>query len=346
MRGRFREEAPAQADAMLAAVELAHPGALERLHEDPMGELATWSEVRLVEVAETGNRRCSVAGGYLDETDPPTVVVARSASYRRRGFTALHELGHHLQKTNLTLGQNLYTRHDNEAFEEFACDAFAARVLLPDEQMANFIEPRGPTAPGVADMVRSSKASREACCVRAAERLTGIGAVVLLDVTGAVIFSATHGLIPPARGSDQTTTPLVAAALRASATVERDDTFVAYRDGGRSELLYGQAVRCDDDYLIAILAADNAAWRPLALPRPDTGRSWFGSWWTCETCIGDAPFQVREPPCPRCHQPQCPDGHCGCNAARAAKERLCDRCHLLLGPSRFQGASTTCRDCS
>jgi Zn-dependent peptidase ImmA (M78 family) len=345
MRGRFHEEAPAQAAAMLATIELLHPGALDRLRDDPMAELATWSDVRLVEVVETSDRRCSVAGGYLDETEPPTLVVARSASYRRRGFTALHELGHHVQKTNLGLGQNLYTRQDSEAFEEFACDAFAARVLLPDEQVANLIEPRGPTAPGVAEMFRASRASREACCVRAAEHLTGAGAAVLLDVTGTVIFAAPRGMIPPARGSDQANTPLIAAVLRASATVERDNTFVSYRDGGRSGLLYGQAVRCDNDYLIAVLAIDNAAWRPLALPRPETGQSRMGYWWTCETCE-DTTFQVWDPPCQRCRQPRCPDGHCGCDATRAAKERPCDRCHLVLAPSRFDGSSAICRDCS
>lgn len=344
MRGRFHEEAPAQAAAMLDVVDRLHPGALDMLRIDPLAEMANWCDVRVVQVADTSVGRCSVAGGYLEETEPPTLVVARSASYRRRGFTALHELGHHLQKTDSALGQRLFTRRDSEAFEEFACDAFAARVLLPDDRVATHIEPRGPSAVGVVEMFQRSQASREACCVRAAQHLTGAGAVVLLDLAGTVIFAAPHGMIPPARGSDQADTPLIAAALRACATVERDETFVAYRGGGRSDLLYGQAARCDDEYLIAVFATDNAAWRPFAPPRPDTGRPRQGRWWTCETC--DTPFPVTEQPCERCREPRCPDGHCGCTAARAATDRQCDTCHLVLAPSRFAGHSTTCRDCS
>ena len=91
MRGRFHEEAPAQAAAMLYALDRLHPGALDRLRIDPLAELANWCDVRVVQVTDTSAGRCSVAGGYLEETEPPTLVVARSASYRRRGFTALHD---------------------------------------------------------------------------------------------------------------------------------------------------------------------------------------------------------------------------------------------------------------
>jgi hypothetical protein len=344
MRGRFDQEAPAQAAAMLAAVELLHPGALDRLRRDPAAELATWDDVCLREVDENGTMRCSVAGGYLDETEPPTLLVARSTSYRRRGFTSLHELGHHLQRTDLGLGQNLYTREDSEKFEEFACDAFAARVLLPDDNVAEYFPERGPTAPGVVEMFHASRASREACCVRAAAHVTGAGVVALLDTTGEVVFAAPRGMFPPARGSNQAHTPLIAAALRTSETVERDETFVSYRGGSKSDLCYGQAAWCDGDYLVAILATDNAAWRPLALPRPDTGQGRMGRSRICETC--ETAFQAWDPPCEICSQPRCPDGHCGCDAARAAKDRQCDQCYLVLAQSRFEGNSRSCRDCA
>lgn len=59
--------------------------------------------------------------------------------------------------------------------------------------------------------------------MRAAEYLTGGGVVALLDATGTVIFATPRGMLPPARGSDQSATPLIAAALHAPATVERDN---------------------------------------------------------------------------------------------------------------------------
>lgn len=345
MRGRFIEEAPSQAEVMLAVVERLHPGGLVALREDPLAELRTWPEIQVSLLLEMGDSgRCSVTGSYQDHTQPPSLVVGMSRSRRRRGFTGLHELGHHLQQTDSVLGQRLFTRRDSEAFEEAACDAFAARVLLPDDQIVGRINPRGPTAPDVVDMFERFQASREACCVRAAEYLTGAGAVVLLDATGTVIFAAPRGIFPPARGSDQSGTPLIQAALRRSATVERDQTFVSYREGGRSDALYGQAAWCDEDYLIAVLAVDNAAWRAFAPPRPDTGRSQLGSWWTCETC--EDQFCVTEPACERCREPRCGNGHCGCTAARAKNDHTCDTCFLTLAPARFEGTSSTCRDCT
>lgn len=330
---------------MLATIEHDRPGALLALRREPLGELERWPDLRVRTVPEAADGgRCSVAGSYQHQASPPVLIVSESRSIRRRGFTALHELGHHLQQTDLGLGQRLFTVEDSEALEEAACDAFAARVLLPDDAVGGHIGSRGPTAAAVADLFRSSQASREACCVRAAECLIGAGVVVLLDQEGTVLFAASHGYIPPARGSDQSATPLITAALRSQGTVERDQTFLSYRDGNASDLLYGQASWCDPGYLIAVVTSDNVPWRRFAPPRPDTSRSRHGAWWTCETCGQD--FQAAEPPCDRCGQPRCDSLHCGCTVRRASRDRTCDSCHMTLHPSRFAGNSATCRECT
>lgn len=345
MRGRFARDAPHQAEAMLEVVERLHPGALAALRQDPLTELQTWPEIQIDMVGEPQDgTRCSVAGSYRDDTQPPTLVVGASRSHRRRGFTALHELGHHLQQTDPVLGQQVFARQDSERLEDEACDAFAARVLLPDDLVAGRTDSHGPTAPDVVELFERSRASREACCVRAAEALAGAGAVVLLDAKGTVLFAAPRSFIPPARGSDQSATPLISAALQTRATVQRDSTYVTYRTGSTSDQLYGQAAWCDDEHLIAVLGVDNVGWRRFAAPRPDTGMFRSGSWWTCETC-GEV-FGVAEAPCAVCGEPRCGDGHCGCTTARAQRERVCDTCFLSLTPARFDGASTTCRDCS
>lgn len=328
---------------MIAVVEDLHPGAVDRLRSDPIAELAQWGEISVNVVAETpGAEGCSVAGSYLH--DPPTLVVASSRSYRRRGFTALHELGHHLQQTDLDLGSRVFEFHDPERFEEEACDAFAAQVLLPDADLEGKIGRRGPVAQDVVDLyTRHSSASREACCIWGARHLRGSGVVVLLDRAGTVLFAAPRSCIPPAKGSDQSTTPLIAAALCRGTGASHDETHIAYRDGRTSDSLYGDARWFDDEYLVAILAVDNAPWKPLALPRPGTARSGTSRWWTCETCENS--FRVLDR-CENCHDPRCPDGHCGCNAARAAKDRRCSGCFLTLHPSRFDAGSDTCKDCS
>jgi hypothetical protein len=346
MRGRYLQQAQAQAQAMLAVLERNHPSAAAALRHQPLAELRNWPTIQVALVKEsTSGDRCSVAGSYDPQQQPPTLLVGLSASHRRRGFTALHELGHHLQQTDIGLGERTLQFDNPDLFEEEACDAFAAQVLLPDGDLQSGIGPRGPSAQDVVDMFDRSAASREACCVWAARHLTGAGAVVLLDGTGTALFAAPRSFIPPARGSDQAATPLIAAALRTPGrTVTRDETFVAYRNGSTSPHLYGQAAWCGHDYLIAVLVTDNAAWRPFTPPRPDTGRSRYGSWWTCETCEDE--FKVTEPACDHCGQPRCPNGHCNCTTTRAERERMCDTCFLKLAPSRFEGTSSTCRDCA
>jgi uncharacterized protein DUF955 len=344
MRGMYMLEAQSQAKCMEAVVESIHPGAIARLRREPLTELNLWDDldVALIEETSTGTG-CSVAGSY--QPNPPTLVVTRSLSAARRGFTALHELGHHLQQTDIALGNTVFRYSHPDIFEEEACDAFAAGVLLPDDELRTRISPRGPTAQDVADLYNvHSSASREACCVWAARHLQGSGVVVLLDSAGIVRFAAPKSFIPPARNSDQSQTPLIESALRyPSSGATRDDTFVRYRNGGISEALYGQARWFDNDYLAAVIVTDNAAWKPFAPPRPNTRQSVGPRWWTCETC-GES-FTVVDR-CTRCDEPQCGDGHCGCNAARAAKDKVCTSCFLTLHPSRFEAGSEVCRDCA
>jgi IrrE N-terminal-like domain len=345
VRGRYVQQAQAQARAMLVVLEYERPGASALLRRQPLEELQAWNTIQVRLVGESpGWDRCSVAGSYRPDPPPPTLLVGRSVSHRRRGFTALHELGHHLQQTDPSLGERTFEFDDPEIFQEEACDAFAAQVLLPDDDLQDRIDPRGPTAQDVVDLFDRSAASREACCVWAARHLTGSGAVVLLDARGHVLFAAPRSFIPPARGSDQADTPLIKAAVRTHRTVTRDETFVVYRGGGTSAHCYGQAAWCGQDYLIAVLATDNVPWRSFALPRPYTARTRYGSWWTCETCEDE--FEITDPMCDLCGDPRCPNGHCGCTATRAEKDRVCDRCFLKLAPSRFDGTSSTCRDCA
>jgi IrrE N-terminal-like domain len=334
----LRSPATSQADAMLAVLDRDRPGTRERLGADTLGELESWPDLRVLLVPDEATEKgCSVAGGYRHATDPPTLLVAASISRRRRAFTALHELGHHLQRNDVTLALRTLDRRDGEAVEEAACDAFAGRVLLPDQVVERHIGRRGPAALDVVALYNESGASRAACCVRAAERLSGLGAVVLIEPTGVVSFAASHGLIPPARGSDQSDTPLLRAALAHGGRATRD-TVVHYRDGSTSDLLYGDCAPCDG-YLVAVLVTDRAAWMPFAPPRPGTARP--RGLWICETC--DDEFIPWEPPCPRCRQRRCPEhGHCGCTAAT---QRVCQGCFLSKHVSQFAGSGTHCRDC-
>lgn len=338
----IRADALAQASQMLQLLEARSPGAAERLYVDPLAELGTWTDIRVAQVPDTqSDSRCSVAGGYLHDTNPPTLTVTRSLSGGRRHFTALHELGHHLQKTDARLGLAVRRQLANpEAFEDAACDAFASRVLLPDDALATWPIDRSPRAADIVAMSEQTQASRAACCVRAVERLHSHGFVAVLDAEGTVTFAAGRGnVFPPARSTSQAATPLVAAALHRRTAAQVDTTYARYRDGSTSLELYGDAA-WSNDYLIAVAVMDRPGWKPFAPPRTRSAR-FVSREVTCEVC--DTEFRSADR-CSRCSTSRCPTGHCNCTLAA---ERMCESCFQKLHPARFAGPTARCcKDCA
>jgi hypothetical protein len=332
-----------QVAAMLGLLERHWPGAGDRLRVDALAEFRTRSDVQVAIVPETlAGGGCSVAGSYGDETEPPTLYVARSASVRRRQFTALHEFGHHLQNTDPDLGEAVVLA-DDDRFEDDACDLFAAQVLLPDALIAGVFGDRTPTSGDVVALYEKSSASRAACVVRAAEHLRSFGAVVLCDQAGVVSFASGRGSVyPPARGSDQSPTALIAAALREPGRADGlpftvNQTRIRYRSGHESDPLYGQAAWCDG-FLVAVFVEDHAPWQTFSPTRPVMSQR-QPRWADCEIC-GNS-FEVGEV-CGACREPRCPSGHCMCTRRR---ERRCSRCTLIYALAMFPGNGTICRDC-
>lgn len=336
--------AAAQARRMLDVLEQRYPGAAQELASDPLRVLRGWPDIAVEFVGDdpldSDGQRCSVAGSYRHEFDPPKLQVARSASPGRRQFTALHELGHHLQRTDDDLGDAVAAAHDYERFEDAACDAFASQILISDDLFTGIVDRRGPTAGDVVALFEQSKASRAACCVRAAESLTGLGMVVLYDSEGVVSFAARKGVIPPARGTDQSQTPLVRKALsdpqRTAAFEMR--AWVTYRNTSRSDAYFAQAAWCDG-YVVAVYADTNPAWQALALPETTTPNTWV-KYWDCETCSESFPIDQS---CRTCNTPLCLHGHCRCTGQR---EQLCTGCFLTKHRSQFPAGSTACTECA
>jgi len=338
----MRADVVAQARRMLEVLDALMPGAVDRLHGDALDELDTWSEVQVLVVPDTATRtRCSVAGGYVHSTHPPTLTVTESLSRRRQQFTALHELGHHLQKTHGSPALAVRRqRADNDEFEDAACDMFASLVLIPDAMLPSRPDGRSPSAADVVALFDRTQASRAACCVRMAEMLGTHGVVAVLDATGIVSFAAAHGEIyPPARGSSQADTPLVRSALRRRANAQVDATHLRYRTGSTSDQLYGDAA-WSGEYLIIVAVLDRPGWKAFAPPRAGSGR-FVSTSIDCEVC--DDRF-IPVDRCSRCRSPRCPTGHCACTFAA---DRQCGGCFLTLHPSRFPGpGARLCKDCA
>lgn len=338
----MRADVVTQSRQMLERLGERWPDAASRLHDDALAELDEWSEVQVRRVPdESSVTRCSVAGGYVYSTTPPTLTVTESLSSRRRQFTALHELGHHLQRSDSRLALAVRRqRGDRERFEDACCDMFASLVLIPDADLPPRPAGRSPTAADVVALFERTQASRAACCVRIADQLGTHGVVAVLDATGAVSFAAGHGeVFPPARGSSQALTPLVSTALRTGRDARVDDTYLRYRDGSTSALLYGDAAWAGN-YLIAVTVLDRAGWKPFAPPRT-ASRSFSPRTWTCEICSEEF---TPDGACGRCRVPRCGSGHCACTSAG---ERQCPSCFQVLAPSCFPSqTSNICRDCA
>jgi hypothetical protein len=338
-----RVEVDAATVKVRAKLEELWPGASAELAHDPCAVIEEWDEVRLryVPAVETDSR-CSVAGAYIWEETPPVLAVARAASAGRRGFTALHELGHHLQQSDLDLAQALASVGERgRVLEDAVCDAFAASVLLPDELVDQHIPLVGPTVYDVAALHAASSASRAAVCVRAAQRLRSPGHVVLLDYDGSVQFAAAHGLPPAAKGSNQSSVPVIQDALGFRTAKGR--TRLLYRDSIRGEELFAQAGDLDG-YVVVVMTTDRPPWEDrFALPSKDTAP--VAATWVCTNAGCGEEFETFGTSCPRCKVPKCPE--CStCECPPVVAERPCTRCFQVQSAHAFDGDSTVCESCS
>ena len=330
-----------QSNLMIEKLETLRPGATAVLRADALSEIKRWDELRVMEVStKPSEAGCSLAGTYNHTTTPPTITLARSDGERRKQFTILHELGHHLQKWDTKLAAELRRGENNLVpYEESACDLFASKVLI-DERHALSWGSRAPSASDVVGLFHSTNASRQACSVWSSNRLGTNGVVVVLDKSGVVSFAAHNGsVLPPAKGSDQSETPLIKMALSSGEGARKDGTYIQYRNGTKSSPLYGDA-QWADGYLIAVLVTDRPSWAPFA---PSLTASAPTKRFTlyCKTC--NTPLE-KNVYCDKCGFIKCPHGHCDCPLI---SEKVCARCYLSLHPNLFPSSEANiCKDCS
>ncbi len=339
-----RMEVQAGVVKVAARLEELWPGAAAELVDDPCSAIAAWDQVELRYVpAVEADSRCSVAGAYVWEEQPPVLAVARATSAGRRGFTSLHELGHHLQQTDLDLAQVLASAGERgRLLEDAVCDAFAASVLLPDVLVEQHIPAAGPSVYDIGDLNAASSASRAAICVRAAQRLRSPGHVLLLDYDGSVQFAAAQGLPPVRRGSNQSSVPVIQDALGSSRTA-KGRTRVLYRDSIRGGELFAQASDLDG-YLVVVMTTDRPPWEDtFVLPSTDTAP--LASTWVCTNAGCGEEFESFGTSCQRCKVPKCPECNT-CDCPPVVAERMCKECSMVYPARFFDGSSPVCQDCS
>ncbi|MEV8372658.1 ImmA/IrrE family metallo-endopeptidase [Kribbella sp. NPDC056861] len=341
MNGPRRDIVALQAANMVAVAKRIFGTDFGELHREPCDVLGRWDQIQLqfvLEVPAEGKAACSVAGAYIeDDQGVSTIQVALAASPRRRNFTALHELGHHLQRTDSGLAKAVWGQTPRALFEDVACDGFAAAILLPDAVVELAINQSGPTAGDLVTLYRRCSASRSAVCVQGARRLPAPGHVALLHPDGTVFFSSSRELPPLRRGSDQSGTPVIGRAL--SSGNGRGRGRFTYRDGIQGQELYIQTTGMDG-FLLVVAVTDHAPWEEFALPSRDD-RPRAGSYDCVNPACGTS-YTTFAAGCSRCRVPPCPDcGRCACEPALA--ERTCTSCWMVKPAAGF--ARGVCADC-
>jgi hypothetical protein len=341
-------------------------GELDRdgLENDPLSELEAWGEVTVqrlpralvVTPSATLGAECSVAGTYYDasKSSSAIIAVAESGHARRDAFTALHELGHHIQHTTPEIADELASLPLGITFavEDRICEEFAAAILIPGSISADVLGEGIPTAADIVALTGRTSASRSAVCVRASENLTVPGMVVLLDAQDRVQIAPAKGLPPLRRGSDQSNADIVSKARRRlgegdyNFKITDDDTRFEYRDGIQGSPLFAQVADIGNGYRVVVAVTENPPWRErFTLPQRDYGPSVSDR--ECPDPACGEPFEAWTPVHGICGKPQCPAcNRCGCNQ-RQVKERECEGCHLVLPDRLFASpAATRCNDCA
>jgi Zn-dependent peptidase ImmA (M78 family) len=340
---RARLAAPQHTAAIFDAAEAMHPGITRLLRTDPITVIANEAGIELVILTpqEKADSKCSIAGMYFPETEPPRIGVASAIDARMR-FTVIHEFAHHIQQNSEladVIGDG--TRYGS-ALEERACDLFAAEILLPADQVAAAFADGTPSAAGLQRFYAVHDASREAVCVAATKYLEDDGYVMVMDAEGTVTFSSVKGDLPPiGRRSDQSESDigrLIRSTDGRLATVKSRFRFTAGANQG--EELWAQAAQ-SGNYWFVVASRSRVPWQTVALPSFDDRVR--GRWWTCELCGHQ--WENFEAPHDVCGTPVCPAcGRCSCRLRM--EERDCPNCFLKKPAHLFQPDSTICDDCA
>lgn len=317
---------------------------LEGLRDDPFQAIPIIDAAVHIElVSHEPGEGCSVEGLYHEPTR--SITVQRAESGRRTRFTAIHEFGHDRARHDVEVARHLASLGGtlSRTREERIADAFAAAVLIPDDAVDDVLQGKAPTARHVIELFHRADVagSREACCVRIAQRMSGQGYVVIAE-GDRLRFCATVGdAFPIRRGAAQGEVRLLRRAADSGSATD-ESARLQYPDGRFTGEYAGQAIT-DDIHTFAVLTdSTTPPWGGWIAPRRTDGdapEAWCAecdeiteAWQRCET---DASHRV----CSTC-------GWCECRISRVkVQEKICDTCTTLKRLDLFPDGGPTCRDC-
>lgn len=313
------------------------PEASRLAPEDPIACLRHITDLKVRVTAGTGNASCPIAGDYDGEVEPPLLTICPSGNDRRDGFTALHELGHHLLYDDSTWQYEISPGlEDVRADEERVVNSFAAGILVNDSMITSCLSP-DVTAAGISRLAHATRASLTACCVQALER-PGNRLIMIASPNGRVWFSLSNDdIFNPGRRVIQ---PMLANAAEQA---QRHGGCVVVEGGeglryfsGKTWLVARADVCVDGDVVIVVIVTGRRK-------RPDE-KTW-GTWdIECPKCAEHYTPASSSGECRRCGQSRCP--RCGTCDCPSKSLPICSECFIELSVSEASCGQTLCGNCS
>lgn len=277
------------------------------------------------------------------------ILYAPTPGSRRQNFTLAHELGHWLVDQTPAIYDWLFEQPDPKQELETICDRIAQELLLTDSDIDSVLLGAPVQARHVLDLYERSNASIPACAIALAARLSGIGAVLIVDhdadLDAAVVrYSSVRP--DPERGwpkvypwPGQAVPPgHPLRSIRTGGSIRRR-TFWAMPWGDHADF-YLDAVEVRGRWVVVM--ADTDLWgaekfHPIA-PRDFDQRPEREV-----RCCGETRI-VRGYPCPKCHQMYCPScGKCRCDRQNDELIMCTGGCFLKFRQSLL--VSGLCEEC-
>lgn len=291
---------------------------------------------------------CGVEGRYF--SNPPRIQVAMSYTQRRRAFTALHELAHHLvgvvDNADIAVALAKFPQFGKRA-EEAVANEFAARILIPEVLCRKHIASTGPTAANVATLYDESRGSLRACLLRAAGFQRDDGYIVMARDGVVEYAQPTAGAYDTGSGGRHPHDHLFQHAERKGSDT-RSPVRLIGRSGVESREFHGDAISHRDYVLAVLTAARRPTWGPtqagldihpvwLDVDCEDCQRTTWG-FRLCPTCKGAVCANENEHDAGRCEW-------CECRSSAVLLRRLCTSCSNQKHVSQFESGGETCSDC-
>lgn len=289
------------------------------------------------------------AGGVCDGMsylEDGVLLYAPTSNSRRENFTILHELGHWLVDQQEEALSWLADQDEPERLLETVCDHVAQELLVHVSDIDRVVGGGPLRARHVVDLYAISEASRPACAIGLASRLTGLGAVVIIDqFSRTVQYSSVQPdpikgwpTVVPWPGHVLTEGHPLARLKPGNSTTARMEWETPW---GKREHFYVDAI-ADEQRVYAVFSASDL-WKSVAF-HPHIDREFDQRPTLAGSCCG-RDFEIRGYPCATCSQPYCPTcKFCKCDQ-EAAREQPCSKCFTMrLSNLLTDGLCTDCRD--